>query len=122
MGHITCGLVSDHCFLDLMEQFLSFRQHQLKILWPQRVTFQLGHFLHDFRFAESDSMMSCTFRFITAILLSSSSTAARLGHIAEADDLPPPVKAMQHEPLLPRLQLLEAVIESVSILSFDVFQ
>ena len=34
----------------------------------------------------------------------------------------PPVKAMEHEPLLPRLQLLEAVIESVSIPSFDVFQ
>jgi hypothetical protein len=33
----------------------------------------------------------------------------------------PPVKAMEHEPLLPRLQLLEAVIESVSIPSFDVF-
>jgi hypothetical protein len=32
-------------------------------------------------------MMSCTFSFITAILLSSSSTPTRLPHIAEADDL-----------------------------------
>jgi hypothetical protein len=88
LGQVPCGLVSDHRFLNLMEQFLSFGQHQPKILWPQRVTFQLGHFLHDFCFAESDSMMSCTFSFITAILLSSSSTAASLPHIAEADDLP----------------------------------
>jgi hypothetical protein len=28
------GVVSDHCFLNLMEQFLGFRQHQPKILLP----------------------------------------------------------------------------------------
>ena len=33
-----------------------------------------------------------------------------------------PVKAMQHEPLLPWLHLLEAVIESFTIPGFDVFQ
>jgi hypothetical protein len=87
LGQIPRGLESDHCFLNLMEQFLGFRQHQPKILWPQRVTFQLGHFLHDFCFAESDSMMSCTLNFITAILPLSSSPPRCLAHIAEADDL-----------------------------------
>jgi hypothetical protein len=33
-----------------------------------------------------------------------------------------PVKAMQHEPLLPRLQLLDPAVESFSIPGFDVFQ
>jgi hypothetical protein len=33
----------------------------------------------------------------------------------------PAVKAMQHEPLLPRLQLIDAVIESFSVPGFDVF-
>src|ERR1700751_310230 len=33
-----------------------------------------------------------------------------------------PVKAMQREPLLPRLQVLDAIVESFSIAGFDVFQ
>jgi len=33
-----------------------------------------------------------------------------------------PVKAMQHEPLLPKLQLLDPVADSFSIAGFDVFQ
>jgi hypothetical protein len=33
-----------------------------------------------------------------------------------------PVKAMQHEPLLPKLQILDRVVESFSIPGFDVFQ
>jgi hypothetical protein len=31
------------------------------------------------------------------------------------------VKAMQREPLLPRLQVLDAIVESFSIAGFDVF-
>jgi hypothetical protein len=33
-----------------------------------------------------------------------------------------PVEAMQHEPFLPKLQILDPVVESFSIPGFDVFQ
>jgi hypothetical protein len=68
-----------------LEQFLSLTTSAQDFLAAEGRS--VGHFLHDSVSPESDSMMNCTFSFITAILLSSSSTAARLPDIAEADDL-----------------------------------